>query len=141
MVRRLDPNDEFAIVASDGLWDYWSPDSSVLTDSRRRMRAFDNDAQHLADWLVEEAVDRQRRLLHEGTPGDNVTVAVLRLRRLPKLTKRFGSSRLNLASRQRCIPEESSHSPRERMLGSGGSEAGSASARTGVLAGTAGDSD
>ena len=105
-MRQLDPNDEFTIAASDGLWDYWAPDSSVLIDSRRQLRMLDNNAQELAEWLVAQAVDRQRRWLHEGTPGDNITVAVMRLRRLPQLSRKFGSSRLNLASR-RCLGEES----------------------------------
>eukprot|EP00887_Chlorella_sp_A99_P002249 scaffold10.g2249.t1 len=116
--RPIDPNDEFMIAASDGLWDYWSPDSSVLIDTRRQLRMLNNDAQSLADWLVNEAAERQRRILHESSRGDNITVAVLRLRRLPKLTKKFGSSRLNLASR-RGLAGEPEASPLATLGGDG----------------------
>jgi hypothetical protein len=37
--------DEFLISASDGLWDYFAPESSVLTEARRTLRAQNNDPQ------------------------------------------------------------------------------------------------
>ena len=94
-VRVLDSIDEFLVVATDGLWDYYTPDSSVVTEARRRLRVVDNDPQAAAEWLVEEALQRQRSTLHSGTPGDNVTVMVIRLRPLPAIP-RASASRLNL---------------------------------------------
>ena len=93
-VRRLEPIDEFLVVASDGLWDYYTPETSVVTEARRRLRAV-NDPQAAAEWLVEEALQRQRVTLHSGTPGDNVTVMVIQLRKLPEIP-RARTSRLNL---------------------------------------------
>ena len=94
-VRVLDSIDEFLVVATDGLWDDYTPDSSVVTEARRRLRVVDNDPQAAAEWLVEEALQRQRSTLHSGTPGDNVTVMVIRLRPLPAIP-RASASRLNL---------------------------------------------
>ena len=50
-----------------------------------------------AEWLVDAALLRQREVLHEGTPGDNVTVMFLQIRVLPKIP-RARDSRLNLQS-------------------------------------------
>ena len=94
-IRQIDPIDEFMVVASDGLWDYYTPESSVVTEARRRLRAVENDPQAAAEWLVTEALQRQRCTLHSGTPGDNVTVMVIQLRRLPEIP-RMSASRLNL---------------------------------------------
>jgi serine/threonine protein phosphatase PrpC len=94
-VRTIEPTDEFLVVATDGLWDYYTPESSVVTQSRQRLRANNNDAQLTANWLVVEALQRQRGTLHSGTPGDNVTVMVIRLRLLPAIP-RTSTSRLNL---------------------------------------------
>jgi serine/threonine protein phosphatase PrpC len=94
-VRQLDPIDEFLVVASDGLWDYFTPETSVVTEARRRLRSTQNDPQAVAEWLVTEALLRQRGTLHSGTPGDNVTVMVIQLRRLPEIP-RTSASRLNL---------------------------------------------
>ncbi|PSC72040.1 tubulin beta chain [Micractinium conductrix] len=93
----LDELSEFVITASDGLWDYYSPESSVLSDTRRQMRRLNEDCQEVAEWLLEQALVHQRRTLHEGTPGDNITVMVVRLRPLPPLPRSTGS-RLNLRS-------------------------------------------
>lgn len=94
-VHAIDAIDEFIVSASDGLWDYYTPESSVLTDARRALRASKNDAQHCADWLVKQALARQRGTLHAGTPGDNVTVLITSLRPLPQIP-RASASRLNL---------------------------------------------
>lgn len=51
----------------------------------------------VAEWLLEQALAHQRRTLHAGTPGDNVTIMVVRLRPLPPLPRSTGS-RLNLRS-------------------------------------------
>ena len=48
----------------------------MLTDTRRKLRQCDNNPQAVADWLVQQALSRQRHTLHEGTPGDNVTIMV-----------------------------------------------------------------
>ncbi|KAL4440484.1 hypothetical protein ABPG75_003485 [Micractinium tetrahymenae] len=93
----LDELSEFVITASDGLWDYYSPESSVLSDTRRQMRRLNEDPQEVAEWLMEQALAHQRRTLHAGTPGDNITVMVVRLRPLPPLPRSTGS-RLNLRS-------------------------------------------
>lgn len=93
----LDELSEFVITASDGLWDYYSPESSVLSDTRRQMRRLEEDPQLVAEWLLEQALFHQRRTLHSGTPGDNVTIMVVRLRPLPPLPRSTGS-RLNLRS-------------------------------------------
>ncbi|KAI7837891.1 hypothetical protein COHA_008293 [Chlorella ohadii] len=94
----LDELSEFVITASDGLWDYYSPESSVLSDTRRQMRRLEEDPQAVAEWLLEQALVHQRRTLHSGTPGDNITIMVVRLRPLPPLP-RASASRLNLQSR------------------------------------------
>lgn len=46
---------------------------------------------------VQQALAKQRQVLHAGTPGDNVTVAVIALRKLPDIP-RTSASRLNLVS-------------------------------------------
>lgn len=52
-VHRIDRElDEFIVMATDGLWDYYTPESTVLTDTRRKLRQCRNDPQHTADWLV-----------------------------------------------------------------------------------------
>lgn len=94
-VHQIDAIDEFILLASDGLWDYYTPESSVLTDARRQLRACGQDPQATVEWLLAEALQRQRTTLHEGTPGDNVSVMMVRLRRLPELPK-MSASRLNL---------------------------------------------
>jgi serine/threonine protein phosphatase PrpC len=94
-IRQTEPIDEFIVVATDGLYDYYTPESSIVTEARRRLRVVENDAQACAEWLVDEALSRQRGTLHEGTPGDNVTVMVIRLRPLPQIP-RTSASRLNL---------------------------------------------
>jgi len=94
-VRTIDPIDEFLVLATDGLWDYYSPESSVVTDARRQLRICGENPQSCAEWLVEEAVQRQRCTLHEGTPGDNVSVMFVQLRPLPQIP-RTSASRLNL---------------------------------------------
>ena len=93
----LEEADEFVVTASDGLWDYYSPDSSVVSDARRTLRSGGNDAQACAEWLVRQALARQRSTLHAGTPGDNVTVVVISLRPLTAIP-RTSASRLNLRS-------------------------------------------
>jgi hypothetical protein len=40
------------VVATDGLWDYYTPESTVLTETRRKLRQCNNDPQQTADWLV-----------------------------------------------------------------------------------------
>jgi hypothetical protein len=45
----------------------------------------------VAEWLLDAALQRQSTTLHPGTPGDNVTVMVVRLRRLPPLPRSTGS--------------------------------------------------
>ena len=87
--------DEFFVMASDGLWDYYTPDSSVVTDARRALRANRGDAQACSEWLLGQALLRQRAVLHPGTPGDKITIAVVTLRPLPQLP-RHSRSRLNL---------------------------------------------
>ena len=47
---------------------------------------------------------RQRAMLHEGTPGDNVTVMVMTLRPLPVIP-RASTSRLNLGRRSSASEE------------------------------------
>jgi protein phosphatase 2C family protein 2/3 len=102
-VRALDALDEFVVTASDGLWDYYSPESSVVTEARRALRANANDAQACAEWLVTQALVRQRGILHAGTQGDNVTVMLMQLRPLPSIP-RSSASRLNL---RRAASEDS----------------------------------
>ena len=43
----LDEMSEFVITASDGLWDYYAPESSVLSDTRRALRRLDEDPQQV----------------------------------------------------------------------------------------------
>ncbi|KAL4856335.1 putative protein phosphatase 2C 22 [Chlorella vulgaris] len=87
----IDEMSEFVITASDGLWDYYAPESSVLSDTRRTMRRLEEDPQQVAEWLLEEALQHQQRTLHPGTPGDNITVMVVRLQPLPPLPRSTGS--------------------------------------------------
>lgn len=115
--RKLDDLDEFIVVASDGMWDYYTPESSIITDVRRYLRRcsiggeqdldvsmsnlstertdFTYACMNCAEWLVDASLSRQRDVLHEGTPGDNVTVMFLQIRVLPKIP-RARDSRLNL---------------------------------------------
>ena len=93
-VHMLTPEHEFIITASDGLWDYY-PDATVVSDTRRQLRSGGNDPQGAAEWLVGQALGRQRRALAQATGGDNVTVLVVVLRPVPALPK-TSSSRLNL---------------------------------------------
>lgn len=115
--RKLDDLDEFIVIATDGMWDYYTPESSIITDVRRYLRRFsmgEDSADELfcngtgrtdftkacmncAAWLVDASLSRQRDVLHEGTPGDNVTVMFLQIRVLPKIP-RARDSRLNLQS-------------------------------------------
>jgi serine/threonine protein phosphatase PrpC len=114
--RRLDDLDEFIIIATDGVWDYYTPESSIVTDVRRQLRQcsssspvtngtshdasskdFTSACMHCASWLVDASLSRQRDVLHEGTPGDNVTVMFLQMRSLPKIP-RARDSRLHLPS-------------------------------------------
>lgn len=111
--KQLDDLDEFMVLATDGVWDYYTPESSVITDVRRQLRQvtssdhatqpqdsgdFTSACMHCASWLVDAALSRQRDVLHAGTPGDNVTVLFLQLRPLPEIP-RARASRLNLTSR------------------------------------------
>lgn len=32
----------------------------------------------VAEWLIDQALIHQRRTLHSGTPGDNITIMVVR---------------------------------------------------------------
>lgn len=101
--RQLDDADEFIIIASDGMWDYYTPESSIITDVRRHLRRFSMDGSEdclssrdsacssCATWLVESSLARQRDVLHEGTPGDNVTVVFFQLRLLPSIPRARGS--------------------------------------------------
>jgi hypothetical protein len=50
-VVALDALSEFVITASDGLWDYYSPESSVLSDTRRALRRLEEDPQLVGGWL------------------------------------------------------------------------------------------
>lgn len=104
--RRLDDMDEFIVIASDGMWDYYTPESSIITDVRRYLRRFSMGSEvegtdftkacrNCAEWLVDASLSRQRDVLHEGTPGDNVTVMFLQIRVLPQIP-RARDSRLNL---------------------------------------------
>lgn len=61
----------------------------------------------LACSQVKQTLLRQRAVLHSGTPGDNITVAVVSLRPLPQLP-RHSSSRLNLRA---ALPEDGRASP------------------------------
>lgn len=94
-VRRVRDRDEFFVVATDGVWDYYGGDGSVITDARRTLRSKPRDAQACAEAVVAEAERRQRAHLHRGTHGDNATVAILSLRDLPSIP-RHSASRLNL---------------------------------------------
>ena len=105
--RKLDTADEFIVVASDGVWDYYTPESSIITDVRRHLRRFSTDGNDgtwsrdyacdaCAAWLVDASLARQRDVLHEGTVGDNVTVMFFQLRLLPQIPVATGS-RLNLS--------------------------------------------
>jgi protein phosphatase 2C family protein 2/3 len=121
--RKLDEPDEFIVLASDGLWDYYTPESSIITDVRRHLRRYSmngisttvsnvgssgnqRDQDGLAedftdacvgcaDWLVESSLARQRDVLHEGTAGDNITVMFFQIRLLPQIP-RACASRLNM---------------------------------------------
>jgi len=64
---RLD--DEFVILASDGLWDVLSPEAAVKA-ARAELRAYD-DASMAAEKLVQIALNQQA--------DDNITVAIVRL--------------------------------------------------------------
>lgn len=46
----VDDLSEFVITASDGLWDYYSPESSVLSDTRRQMRRLEDTQAVSAGW-------------------------------------------------------------------------------------------
>lgn len=94
-LRNIDPPDEFIIAATDGLWDYYGLDSTVVTEARIDLRRSRNDPQACAEFLIQQSLVKQRELLHEGTPGDNVTVMVISLRKVPEIPKSSGS-RLNL---------------------------------------------
>lgn len=105
--RKLDSSDEFIVMASDGVWDYYTPESSIITDVRRHLRRFsidgndctgnrDDACDGCAAWLVDASLARQRDMLHEGTPGDNVTVMFFQLRLLPRIPVASGS-RLGLS--------------------------------------------
>lgn len=106
--RKLEDSDEFIIIASDGLWDYYTPESSIVTDVRRHLRRFSTDGNEdcvanrdgackgCADWLVDSSLARQRDVLHEGTAGDNITVMFFQLRLLPVIPRARGS-RLGLS--------------------------------------------
>jgi hypothetical protein len=50
-VVALDELSEFVITASDGLWDYYSPESSVLSDTRRALRRLEEDPQLVGGWV------------------------------------------------------------------------------------------
>jgi serine/threonine protein phosphatase PrpC len=94
-LRNIDPLDEFIIAATDGLWDYYGLDSTVVTEARKDLRRNRNDPQACAEFLIQQSLVKQRELLHEGTPGDNVTVMVVSLKKVPEIPKSSGS-RLNL---------------------------------------------
>lgn len=97
-VRDIEDIDEFIVIATDGVWDYFTPESSVVTHARRQLRLVesDDDACSLcASWIVNAALSRQREVLHSGTPGDNTTVLLVQLRDLPGIP-RARASRLNL---------------------------------------------
>jgi len=94
-LRNIDPLDEFIIAATDGLWDYYGLDSTVVTEARKDLRRNRNNPQACAEFLIQQSLVKQRELLHEGTPGDNVTVMVVSLKKVPEIPKSSGS-RLNL---------------------------------------------
>jgi len=61
------PNDEFIIVACDGLWDIFKTDV-VVSDCRRILRKY-NDCQKAAELLVKSALDQHAT--------DNISVIVI----------------------------------------------------------------
>ena len=99
--HRIEEIDEFLVAATDGVWDYYTPESSVITQARQQLRIFQSTPDGpstCASWLVETALSRQREVLHSGTAGDNVTVLFIQLRPLAEIP-RTRTSRLNLRSR------------------------------------------
>ena len=72
-VHELNCEDEFFILACDGLWDVLSSQSAVEL-ARQSLRGH-NDVQRLAEELVKEAIARHS--------GDNVTVLVVSLSSQP----------------------------------------------------------
>jgi protein phosphatase 2C family protein 2/3 len=68
-VHELNCEDEFLLLACDGLWDVLSSQAAVEL-ARQSLRGH-NDVQRLADELVKEAIARHS--------GDNVTVLVVSL--------------------------------------------------------------
>ena len=72
-VHELSCEDEFFILACDGLWDVLSSQAAVEL-ARQSLRGH-NDVQRLAEELVKEAIARHS--------GDNVTVLVVALSPLP----------------------------------------------------------
>ena len=51
-VHSIDAIDEFIVTASDGLWDYYSPEVIIITQARQALRASNINPQQCADWLV-----------------------------------------------------------------------------------------
>lgn len=97
-VRDIEDVDEFIVAATDGVWDYFTPESTVITQTRRRLRMCQEEDQGCLDcasWLVDASLERQREVLHSETAGDNVTVVILQLRPLIEIP-RASASRLNL---------------------------------------------
>jgi hypothetical protein len=65
----LDEMSEFVITASDGLWDYYSPESSVLSDTRRCMRRLEEDPQQVGAMVERSAVQMQELRQPSRRPG------------------------------------------------------------------------
>lgn len=67
-VRTLTTEDEFVILACDGLWDKF-PSQRVIELARQNLQQNDNNAQKCAEYLVKHSLD--------NNASDNVTVLVV----------------------------------------------------------------
>ena len=55
-IRTLSPEDEFLILACDGLWDVWHNSQRVIEVARQNLQQNNNDPQACADFLVRQLI-------------------------------------------------------------------------------------
>lgn len=51
-IRTLSPEDEFIVLACDGLWDVWRTSQRVIEEARLCLQQNNNDPQACAEFLV-----------------------------------------------------------------------------------------
>ena len=95
ITRRLQPEDEFLVLASDGLWQLIEPEAAVRL-ARADLRAHSSAAM-AAEKLVQEA-------LHTRRADDNITVLVVLLRAVQPDTSARQRPRLKLMKRGASVP-------------------------------------